>query len=230
ESESNDESIPELEEPEGSEPPPAQTQVGVILGTGCGMLCPPPPRMLGLLSPTALWQAQLTHSLGTGEETVSKAKQSRSEKKARKAMSKLGLRQIHGVTRITIRKSKNILFVITKPDVFKSPASDIYIVFGEAKIEDLSQQVHKAAAEKFKVPMEHSPLITETAPTLTIKEESEEEEEVDETGLEVRDIELVMAQANVSRPKAVRALRHNNNDIVNAIMEETVSFSIADCF
>uniref|UniRef100_A0A8C7EHP1 NAC-A/B domain-containing protein n=1 Tax=Nothoprocta perdicaria TaxID=30464 RepID=A0A8C7EHP1_NOTPE len=133
-------------------------------------------------------------------------------------MSKLGLRQIHGVTRITIRKSKNILFVITKPDVFKSPASDIYIVFGEAKIEDLSQQVHKAAAEKFKVPMEHSPLITETAPSLTIKEESEEEEEVDETGLEVRDIELVMAQANVSRPKAVRALRHNNNDIVNAIM------------
>lgn len=51
-----------------------------------------------------------------------------------KAMSKLGLRQIHGVTRITIRKSKNILFVITKPDVFKSPASDIYIVFGEAKV------------------------------------------------------------------------------------------------
>lgn len=46
------------------------------------------------------------------------------------------------------------------------------------QIEDLSQQVHKAAAEKFKVPMEHSPLITETAPTLTIKEESEEEEEV----------------------------------------------------
>ncbi|XP_066483457.1 uncharacterized protein [Tiliqua scincoides] len=191
-SESNEGSIPELEEPEASEPRTAQAQ------------------------------AQLTHSLGTGEESISKAKQSRSEKKARKAMSKLGLRQIHGVTRITIRKSKNILFVITKPDVFKSPASDIYIVFGEAKIEDLSQQVHKAAAEKFKVPMEHSPLITEAAPTLTIKEESEEEEEVDETGLEVRDIELVMAQANVSRPKAVRALRHNNNDIVNAIMELTM--------
>uniref|UniRef100_H3ABT6 NAC alpha domain containing n=1 Tax=Latimeria chalumnae TaxID=7897 RepID=H3ABT6_LATCH len=157
-----------------------------------------------------------------GEESINKAKQSRSEKKARKAMSKLGLRQVHGVTRITIRKSKNILFVITKPDVFKSPASDIYIVFGEAKIEDLSQQVHKAAAEKFKVPIEHSPLITETTPTLTIKEESEEEEEVDETGLEVRDIELVMAQANVSRAKAVRALRHNKNDIVNAIMELTM--------
>lgn len=43
-----------------------------------------------------------------------------------------------GVSRVTIRKSKNILFVIQAPDVFKSPASDTYIVFGEAKIEDLS--------------------------------------------------------------------------------------------
>nr|XP_055066122.1 uncharacterized protein nacad isoform X1 [Misgurnus anguillicaudatus] len=163
---------------------------------------------------------QLPHS--PADESVSRAKQSRSEKKARKAMSKLGLKQIHGVTRITIRKSKNILFVITRPDVFKSPASDIYIVFGEAKIEDLSQQVHKAAAEKFKVPLDPSPVPSDITPSLTIKEESEEEEELDEGGLEQRDIELVMAQANVSRAKAVRALRHNKNDIVNAIMELTM--------
>ena len=55
-------------------------------------------------------------------------------------MGKLGLKQVAGVTRVTIRKSKNILFVINKPDVYKNPASDTYIVFGEAKIEDLSQQ------------------------------------------------------------------------------------------
>ena len=48
--------------------------------------------------------------------------------------------QIAGITRVAIRKSKSILFVITKPDVYKSPASDTYIVFGEAKIEDLTQQ------------------------------------------------------------------------------------------
>ena len=46
-------------------------------------------------------------------------------------MSKLGLKTVAGVKRVTIRKSKNILFVINKPDVFKSPASDTYIVFGE---------------------------------------------------------------------------------------------------
>ena len=35
---------------------------------------------------------------------------------------------------MTIRKAKNILFVIAKPDVYKSPASETYIVFGEAKV------------------------------------------------------------------------------------------------
>ncbi|XP_026228770.1 uncharacterized protein nacad isoform X2 [Anabas testudineus] len=162
-------------------------------------------------------------SISPADEGLNRPKQSRSEKKARKAMSKLGLKPVHGVTRITIRKSKSILFVISRPDVFKSPVSDIYIVFGEAKIEDLSQQAHKAAAEKFKVPVTSSPLAPPVPPSLTIKEESEEEEEeVDEGGLEQRDIELVMAQANVSRAKAVRALKHNKNDIVNAIMELTM--------
>lgn len=60
------------------------------------------------------------------------------------------LLQVQGVNRVTIRKSKNILFVINKPDVYKNPVSDTYIVFGEAKIEDLSQQAQVAAAEKFK--------------------------------------------------------------------------------
>lgn len=78
--------------------------------------------------------SELASAAGLTEEIGSKAKQSRSEKKARKAMSKLGLKTVAGVKRVTIRKSKNILFVINKPDVFKSPASDTYIVFGEAKV------------------------------------------------------------------------------------------------
>ena len=43
-------------------------------------------------------------------------------------------------------------------------------------------------------------------------------QELDETGIETKDIELVMSQANVSRSKAVKALKNNSNDIVNAIM------------
>jgi nascent polypeptide-associated complex subunit alpha len=39
------------------------------------------------------------------------------------------------------------LFVISKPDVYKSPASDTYIIFGEAKIEDLSNNLANAAKQ-----------------------------------------------------------------------------------
>lgn len=156
-------------------------------------------------------------------DMVSKAKQSRGEKKARKIMLKLGLKQIQGVNRVTIRKSKNILFVINNPDVYKNPHSDTYIIFGEAKIEDLSQQAQVAAAEKFKAP-ESTPGASDTVGTTTsvapIAEE--DEEEIDETGVDEKDIELVMSQANTSRAKAIRALKNNANDIVNAIMELTM--------
>merc|ERR1712189_135834 len=146
-------------------------------------------------------------SAPAGTESAKAAKQSRSEKKARKLMSKLGLKQVPGVNRVTIRKSKNILFVINKPDVFKNPASDTYIVFGEAKIEDMSQQAQMAAAEKFKaaeVPQPTEMGASGTTGPAAIAEEDE-------------DIELVMSQANVSRSKAVKALKNNANDIVNAI-------------
>lgn len=165
--------------------------------------------------------SDIAAAAGLTEELGSKAKQSRSEKKARKAMSKLGLKSVSGVKRVTIRKSKNILFVINKPDVYKSPASDTFIVFGEAKIEDLSQQAQVQAAEKFKAPQPTS-VIPEAKAAAIEHEEESEEEEVNETGVEENDIELVMQQANVSRSKAVMALRNNDNDIVNAIMELTM--------
>ncbi|KAH1045997.1 hypothetical protein J1N35_036781 [Gossypium stocksii] len=148
---------------------------------------------------------------GTG-----RSKQSRSEKKSRKAMLKLGMKLIPGVSRVTIKKSKNILFVISNPDVFKSPASDTYIVFGEAKIEDLSSQLQTQAAEQFKAP-DLSHVISQPEPSTV----AQDDEEVDETGVEPKDIELVMTQAGVSRSKAVKALKAADGDIVSAIMELT---------
>merc|ERR1719329_830174 len=150
-----------------------------------------------------------------------KAKQSRSEKKSRKAMQKLGMKPVPGIMRVTVKKSKNILFVISKPDVFKSPASDTYIIFGEAKIEDLSAQAQTAAAEQFKAPEVPKPELANKADKPTI-EEIDDGGEVDESGVEPKDVELVMSQAGVSRSKAVKALKTNDGDIVNAIMELTM--------
>eukprot|EP00798_Chlamydomonas_sp_ICE-L_P023290 gene23290-30526_t len=148
------------------------------------------------------------------EGGAEKGKQSRAEKKSRKAMTKLGMKPVPGVSRVTIKKSKNILFVISAPDVFKSPASDTYVIFGEAKIEDLSAQAQSAAAEQFK--MRPEPEAIESAV------EEEDDEEVDEEGVEAKDIELVMTQASVSRSKAVKALKSTGGDIVTAIMELTM--------
>ncbi|KAF5208180.1 Nascent polypeptide-associated complex subunit alpha-like protein [Thalictrum thalictroides] len=147
-----------------------------------------------------------------------KSKQSRSEKKSRKAMLKLGMKSIPGVSRVTVKKSKNILFVISKPDVFKSPTSDTYVVFGEAKIEDLSSQLQTQAAEQFKAP-DLSHVISK--PDDESSAIAQDDEDVDETGVEPKDIELVMTQAGVSRSKAVRALKAADGDIVTAIMELT---------
>ncbi|OIV96908.1 hypothetical protein TanjilG_00490 [Lupinus angustifolius] len=150
------------------------------------------------------------------------SKQSRSEKKSRKAMLKLGLKPVTGVSRVTIKRTKNVLFFISKPDVFKSPNSETYVIFGEAKIEDLSSQLQNQAAQQFRMPDLQS---------LTAKQDQgaaaagapadEEEEEVDETGVAPHDIDLVMTQAGVSRSKAVKALKTHDGDIVGAIMELT---------
>ncbi|KAK6937097.1 Nascent polypeptide-associated complex subunit alpha-like, UBA domain [Dillenia turbinata] len=158
------------------------------------------------------------HGAGAGESS----KQSRSEKKSRKAMLKLGMKPLTGVSRVTIKRTKNILFFISKPDVFKSPNSETYVIFGEAKIEDLSSQLQTQAAQQFRMPDMGSVMAKSdmSAPAAGAPAD-EEEEEVDDTGVEPRDIDLVMTQAGVSRNKAVKALKTNNGDIVSAIMELT---------
>merc|ERR1719414_1312889 len=84
-----------------------------------------------------------------GSKTEERGKQNRAEKKSRKAVQKLGMKPVPGIVRVTVKKSKNILFVISKPDVHKAQNSDLYVIFGEAKIEDLSAQAQASAAQQF---------------------------------------------------------------------------------
>merc|ERR1712188_361230 len=145
-----------------------------------------------------------------------------SDEESRKAMAKLGMKPVPGIIRVTVKKSKNILLVIKTPDVFKtssdnpkSPAT--YIVFGKAEIEDLSAQATSAAVEQFKAPGAGLDMGTEDAPKI---EAVDGDDEVDEDAgdLDENDIELVVKQACVSKAKAIKALKQNDNDVVNAIM------------
>ncbi|KAE8124356.1 hypothetical protein FH972_019253 [Carpinus fangiana] len=120
------------------------------------------------------------------------SKQSRSEKKSRKAMLKLGMKPVTGVSRVTIKRTKNILFFISKPYVFKSPHFETHVIFGEAKIEDLSSQLQTQAAQQFMMP--------DMGSIMAIPDTS------------------ASAGASVSKSKALKA--HEGN-IVSAIMELT---------
>merc|ERR1712196_468563 len=151
-----------------------------------------------------------------------KAKQSRSEKKSRKAMSKLGMKPVPGIIRVTVKKSKNILFVIKEPDVFKTDSGSkngpaTYVVFGKAVIEDLSAQATSAAVEQFKAPGAGLDVGGDDAPKNDIADADDDGDE-DPGDLDENDIELVVKQAGVSKAKAIKALKQNDNDVVNAIM------------
>merc|ERR1711967_73737 len=157
---------------------------------------------------------------GEDGESKGRSKQSRSEKKSRKAMQKLGMKPGPGIVRVTVKKSKNILFVIKEPDVFKTNDSNpkgpqTFIVFGKAEIEDLSQQATNAAVEQFKPPAGG-----DMAKTTEAVEEVDGDDSGDEDAgdLDENDIDLVVKQAGVTRSKAIKALKLNEKDVVNAIM------------
>lgn len=126
-----------------------------------------------------------------------------------------------------MKKSKNIMFVISRPDVYKSPTSDSYVIFGEAKIEDLAaKQAQLAQQEAAARSSETARSMLNSNSTADSNASTEkavvEEEAVDETGVDPKDIALVVDQAHCTRAQAVTALKNNNNDIVNAIMELTI--------
>ena len=66
-----------------------------------------------------------------GHEHTGDKKSSRGEKKFKKAMTKLGMKPVPGINRVTIKKAKSLLLYIDDPEILKNPGSDnSYIIFG----------------------------------------------------------------------------------------------------
>jgi nascent polypeptide-associated complex subunit alpha len=154
-------------------------------------------------------------------------KSSRGEKKFKKSMTKLGMKPITGITRVTIRKAKSLLLYIDDPEVLKSPGSDnAYIIFGEAKIHDLPGSLGTREIEKLnkerpveEVQANANANANVSAPVENKQPESQAQaQDLDEAGLKPEDIETVMSHCTVSRTVAVKALRSYPNDSVSAIL------------
>ena len=143
----------------------------------------------------------------------------RAEKKARKAMMKLGMTAVEGVFRVTVKRSKSVLFVITRPEVFKSSGNDTYVIFGEAKIDDFAAAAQASAAQQFTHAPEVAKVPGSSSADASNLADEVDDSQVDETGLDSKDIDLIIAQVGCSRGKAVNALRAANGDLVEAIMQ-----------
>ena len=168
--------------------------------------------------------------------------QSRAVRKSRKTLQNIGLKRVAGIKRVTLRRPRGVsisgarkltqhLYVVSNPDVYKSSVSDVYIIFGEVKNEDMSafaqaqaaQQLLQAEAQQKGMDGASTEPQFNAADLASSKKVQEEEEEddsapIDETGVDSKDVDLVMEQVSVSRRKAVKALKESDGDLINAIM------------
>jgi nascent polypeptide-associated complex subunit alpha len=142
----------------------------------------------------------------------------KSEKKVRKALSKLGMTKLEGVNRVTLRQKDNYILIVKDPEVFSSPQADnTFIIFGELTFDDPDKKLAKDEIDKIKA--EGEKLKPEaTAEKTKDVEIVDETEPASEEGLDPANIDTVMAESKVSRNKAIRALRDNDGDVVHAIL------------
>lgn len=163
-----------------------------------------------------------------GEGSPCRSRQSRNEKKARKAVLRLGMKPMPEIVKVVIRKAKQAWFVLPKPDVFKSLSSDTYVIFGQA--ENMASQAHTEAAQRFTqgaLPFGSTDQASAAsgaaavAATNAADATAADTEEVDMEGVNPRDVQLIVSQLRCTRAEATKALRDNGNDIVEAILQIT---------
>merc|ERR1712224_988301 len=95
----------------------------------------------------------------TETEASAQHKASRGEKKFKKSLVKMGLKEVSGINRVTLKTSKNFVLYIEDPDILKSGDS-AYVIFGECKMFDYGQNFAADKASAFQKPDEAKP--TET--------------------------------------------------------------------
>ena len=74
----------------------------------------------------------------------------RGEKKVKKTLTKLGMQNFEGVTRVTLKKRDGMIFVINDPQVLRSEGNgNSFAVLGELKFDDPSSRMQQAEASKY---------------------------------------------------------------------------------
>lgn len=137
-------------------------------------------------------------------------------------MTKMGLKPVSGINRVTIKKGKAFVISIDDPDVWKSPGSEnAYIIFGKPNMDGLGGSAGQSEVNQFKPPVTPEGVAEQTPVTPAETTEQVVGEELSEEGLNPDNIKMVMEYTKCSKAEAIKTLRETNDDSVNAIMKLT---------
>jgi len=141
-------------------------------------------------------------------------------------MSTLGLKEAMGFSEMRVQTGKNICLLIHNPDVMKlaNKGQTTYAVFGKVDVKDFN--AHEAQAKQMMEQIKEMQRKAEDngeesdddCPDLAEVNFEQVESNEDAGDLDENDIELVVKQAGVTKAKAIKALKSNDNDVVNPIM------------
>nr|CAG4708753.1 unnamed protein product [Naegleria fowleri] len=158
---------------------------------------------------------------GAEQKGVSAARhrQSKAEKKNKKAILKAGLKEYAGVKQVTIRSAQRLTLTIDDPEVYISDNGNgtaTFVVFGKFNMEDPTQQRGAQAMQDLlkSKPEEEE----EEMPPMEPVEETPEElpENVTES-----DVQMVVDQTGLTRNQAIRRIKEKGGDIIEAITSVT---------
>lgn len=137
-------------------------------------------------------------------------KVSKGEKKFKKAMSKMGMKPVDGITRVTLKTSKNFILYIDGPEVMKAPgAEESYIVFGEARFLDFTKNAAASQLDKFKTAQDATPVEGGDA--------NAEGNTTEATEIPEETIDTLIEYTSCTKEQAVEALTKTGGDLVEAI-------------
>ena len=140
-------------------------------------------------------------------------KNTRAEKKMKDALMKHGLKPLENVSTVMMRKGAQIMWTFSQPDVYC--LENVYVVFGEPSMQNNpGQQAFQHLIENADVSQEK----TEEPAAKVVDDTAAGDEEADAGEFKEEDISTIMQQANVSRARAIQALKDASGDLITAVM------------
>lgn len=152
------------------------------------------------------------------------------EKKARKALEKLGLKEVPSVRVFSMKKRQgNLIIEVINPQVFKAQGqsgTETWVAYGKLQTSDLSARARGAYRSALAAAAQ-APAYDDDSAAASGEAATEEEADDDDapppalvsSSVNEKNITLVMDQAKVSREEAIKALLATGDKPVEAVMQ-----------